>query len=82
MVPDIELYLQPDGFWCGRRLKNGKMSKHSHCISEEEIATMFSTFMNAYCAETGQDKLLLKDAIGQGFLAVKLKTESGETQSV
>ena len=82
MVPDIELYLQPDGFWCGRKLKNGKMSKHSHRISEEEIATMFSTFMNAFCADSGEDKLLLKDASGQSFLAVKLKTESGETQSV
>ena len=82
MTKDIELFLQPDGFWCGRQLKSGKMAKHSHRITEEEIATMFTAFMNSFCQETGQDRILLKDASGQSVLAVKLKTESGETPSV
>ena len=81
MTKELDLFLQPDGFWCGRQLKNGQMAKHSRKITEEEIATMFTTMLNAVLTKTGRDKLLLKDSAGQMFVAAKVETDNGATHS-
>ena len=77
MENGIELYLQPDGFYAGRLLKNGRMAKGSHLITEDEIITMFTTLMRAYTEKTGNDSMILKGDDGNAVISklVKLKSQ-------
>ena len=71
MTKNTELFLQPDGFYAGRRLNGGKMAAGSHKISEEEIITMFTTLVRAFNAKTGQDTMMIQGDDGKA-VAVKL----------
>lgn len=38
-----------DGFYVGRILKDGKLSKDAYKISDKEIARMFEEYLRSYC---------------------------------
>lgn len=44
----------PDGFYIGRIMKSGMLSKDSRKISEQEILTMFEDLLRRNKAETGR----------------------------
>ena len=80
MAKEIELYLQNDGFYAGKKLKNGEMSKDSHKITEDEITIMFTTLLRTFVAKTGKDTIFLQDDDGHAVVAklIEVKTETGE----
>ena len=49
----------PDGFYVGRILKSGLMSKDSRKISDQEIIAMFESLLRRNKAETGRSVLSL-----------------------
>ena len=77
----IELYREDDGFYAGRRLKDGRLSADAHKVTAEEIMTMFTEFFCDCCKESGQDKLLMQDADGQLFVTMKVPAKkAGEAK--
>ena len=56
---EISIVLTQQGFFAGRKLKNGTLALGAHKISEEEILTMASTILRTYQAKTGQDTLVV-----------------------
>ncbi len=77
MEKGIDIYMQDDGFYVGRQLKNGTMAKGSFHITNDDIATMFTHLMDAYCRKNGTDTMPMKDANGGIIVAKRLKTELG-----
>ena len=69
MKQETELYLQQDGFYAGRMLKSGAMSKGSHRITEEEIMTMFAAIMRTYAAKKGDNTLIIEGDDGRTVVA-------------
>lgn len=51
--PANELIMRADGFYLGRVLKDGTLSKSARKITASEIVTMFAAFFSAYCAHNG-----------------------------
>ena len=49
----------PDGFYIGRILKSGMLSKDSRKISEQEIITMFEDVLRRNKAETGRSVMTI-----------------------
>jgi len=49
----------PDGFYIGRIMKSGMLSKDSRKISEQEIITMFEDLLRRNKAETGRSVLTI-----------------------
>ena len=47
-----------DGFYVGRVLKNGELSKDSYKISNTEIALMFEDYLRSYCERNNTNILL------------------------
>jgi len=78
----IDIYQKEDGFWVGRELKNGKMAAGSYHITGEDIMTMFSTLFKDFCDEQHQNQMLMQDAGGQLFVAMKVpaKKRAGEAE--
>ena len=74
----IELYREKDGFYAGRKLKDGSLSADAHKISAEEIMTMFTEFFSDCCKETGQDKLLMQAGDGQLFVTMKVPAKDAK----
>lgn len=73
----IELYLEKNGFYAGRKLKSGKMAAGSHKITEDEITTMFVTLLRAFAAKTGQDTMMIGAAEGQAVIAKLVAVKAG-----
>lgn len=73
MNKNIELYKTQDGFYAGTPIRNGKMSKNSHRITDEEIMTMFSYLFKGFCEKYGQDKMFMQT--NDGTLLCVMKTE-------
>ena len=49
----------PDGFYIGRIMKSGMLSKDSRKISEQEIITMFEDVLRRNKAETGRSVMTI-----------------------
>lgn len=47
-----------DGFYVGRVLKNGELSKDAYKISDTEIALMFESYLRSYCERNNTNILL------------------------
>jgi len=77
---DIELYLEHDGFYAGRRLKSGKLGKGAHKLTEEEIFTMFTTLVRTFVAKTGQDTLVVQGEDGKAVVAKLVRLEADGPQ--
>ena len=69
MAKEIELYLEPDGFYAGKKNKDGKLAKGAHKLTEDEIFTMFTTLVRTFAAKTGQDTLVIHGNDGKAVIA-------------
>jgi hypothetical protein len=67
----------PDGFYIGRIMKSGMLSKDSRKISEQEIITMFEDLLRRNKAETGRSVLSLFSH-GKPVLVAKLDPDIRE----
>ena len=69
--------MEPDGFYAGRKLKNGKLGAGAHKITEDEIFIMFGTLARAFQAKTGKDTMVMTGEDGKAVIAkvVPLKTD-------
>lgn len=78
MTKELELFLENDGFYAGRKLKSGKLAAGSHKITEDEIFIMFTTLARAFQAKTGKDTMVIPCEDNQAVIAkiVPLKTEN------
>ena len=79
MTKELELYLENDGFYAGRKLKSGKLAAGAHKLTEEEIFTMFTTLVRTFAAKTGQDTLMIQGNDGKAVVAklVRLEAQQG-----
>ncbi len=68
----------PDGFYIGRIMKSGMLSKDSRKISEQEIMAMFEDLMKRNKAETGQSVMSVFSH-GNPILVAKLNPDIMET---
>ena len=75
MTPKYDIYLTDEGFFVGRRLKNGKMAAGSRRITDEEIMTMFTHLYQNYVKQTGTDKMLMQTSDGTSLCTFRLKFE-------
>lgn len=49
-----QLLKSDDGFYVGKILKNGNLSKEAYHISNNEIIGMFAEYLQDYCLRTGK----------------------------
>lgn len=68
----------PDGFYIGRIMKSGMISKDSRKISEQEIMAMFEDLMRRNKAETGRDVMSVWSH-GNPVIVAKLNPNIMET---
>lgn len=82
MTKEIELFLEPDGFYAGKKNKSGKLGADAHKLTEDEIFTMATTLVRAFEAKTGQDTLVIQGDDGKAVIAklVEIKGQDAEKQ--
>ena len=68
----LDIYQQEDGFYVGRKLKNGNFGRTVYKLTGDDIMTMFTKFFNDYCEESGQKQMLMQSGDGQLFVAIKV----------
>ena len=80
MMNEIELFLEPDGFYAGKKNKDGKLAKGAHKLTEDEIFTMATTLIRTFAAKTGQDTLVIQGNDGKAVIAklVEIKGQDSE----
>ena len=69
IMQEIELFLEPDGFYAGKKNKDGKLAKGAHKLTEDEIFTMATTLIRTFAAKTGQDTLVIQGNDGKAVIA-------------
>ena len=72
MTQNIEIFQEKDGFYAGKKNKNGKMAKGSYHISATDIMTMHTALVKDMMAETGEKRILMKDSDGNLFATVMI----------
>jgi hypothetical protein len=65
-----------DGFYVGRVLKNGSLSKDAYHISNHEIALMFEDYLRGYC-ERNKTNILLAYRKGRLVYETLLHNDDG-----
>lgn len=82
MTKEIELFLEPDGFYAGKKNKSGKLGADAHKLTEDEIFTMATTLVRAFAAKTGKDTLVIQGNDGKAVIAklVEIKGQDAEKQ--
>ena len=81
MTQSLDIFQEEDGFYVGRKLKNGKMAKGAYKLTGEDIMTMFTQFFEDCCRESGQQKMIMKSADGQFFVTMKVPAkDAGEAK--
>ena len=79
----LDIFQQEDGFYVGRKLKNGKLGKGAYKLSGQDIMTMFTQFFTDYCEETKKTQLAMRSGDGRLFVTAmvpepdKAKGEAG-----
>ena len=68
----LDIFQLEDGFYVGRKLKNGKLGKGSYKLTGQDIMTMFTKFFTDYCDDTHKTQLAMRDASGQLFVTAKV----------
>ena len=81
MAKESELYLEPDGFYAGKKNKDGKLAKGAHKLTEDEIFTMFTTLVRTFAAKTGQDTLVIHGNDGKAVIAKLVDVKTGNDAS-
>ena len=71
----IDIFQQEDGFYVGRKCKNGKMAKGAYKLNGNDIMTMFTKFFTDYCEESGQKQLLMQDGDGRLFVTMQVSAK-------
>lgn len=66
-----------DGFYVGRVLKNGQLSKDTYKISDTEIALMFGDYLRRYC-ERNNTNVLMAYRRGKMAYEALLHDENGK----
>lgn len=66
-----------DGFYVGRVLKNGQLSKNAYKLSDTEIALMFEDYLRRYC-ERNNTNVLMAYRRGKMAYEVLLHDENGK----
>lgn len=69
-----------DGFYVGRVLKNGSLSKDAYHISNHEIARMFEDYLRDYC-KRNKTNILLAYRKGRLVYETLLHNEGGTVGS-
>lgn len=57
-MKEQKLLKSENGFFVGRILKNGELSKDAYKISDNEIAAMFEDYLRRYCARNETNVLM------------------------
>ena len=70
---EIGIYLTQEGFFAGKKLKDGKLSADAHMISEDEVISMASILLRTYVAKTGKSTLVIQGSDGKAMM-MKLVT--------
>ena len=79
MTQTIEIFQMEDGFYAGKKNKNGQLAKGAYHISAEDIMTMHTALVRDMLAETGEEKVLMRDSDGNLFATVMIPVgEAGE----
>lgn len=68
-----QLLKSKDGFYVGRILKNGGVSKDAYHITENEIIGMFSEYLQDYCLRNGKPLEIMRK--GKPFIRATLVIE-------
>lgn len=69
-LQDYEFLQCEDGFYFGRALKNGSISKDARKVTNEEIIQMFSEILQNYCLT--YKKPLVLDRNGKPFIQAQI----------
>ena len=69
-LQDYEFLQCEDGFYFGRALKNGSISKESRKVTNEEIIQMFSEILQDYCLT--YKKPLVLERNGKPFIQAQI----------
>lgn len=69
-LQDYEFLRCEDGFYFGRALKNGNISKDARKIEESEIIQLFSEFLQNYCLH--YKKPLVLERNGKPFIQAQI----------
>ena len=69
-LQDYEFLVCEDGFYLGRALKNGSISKDARKITKEEIIQLFSEILQDYCLRTGQPLVIERN--GKPFIQAQI----------
>ena len=69
-LQDYEFLRCEDGFYLGRALKNGSISKDARKVSNEEIIEMFSGLLQDYCLTYKKPLVLEKN--GKPFIQAQI----------
>lgn len=78
MTKELDIFMQDDGFYVGRQLKNGKMAKGSYKLTGNDILTMFAKFYNDYRTETGSNELAMTDDDGAVLVTMRVEKKKNE----
>ena len=70
MLDNYEFLRCEDGFYLGRALKNGSISKDARKVSNEEIIQMFSELLQDYCLT--HKKPLVLERNGKPFIQAQI----------
>ena len=68
----LDIFQLEDGFYVGRRLKNGKLGKGAYKLTGQDIMTMFTQFFEDFCRETGKTQLAMQSGDGQLFVTARV----------
>lgn len=78
MANEIELFLEKDGFYAGRKMKNGKMAAGSHKITEDEIIIMFASLLRVFAKKTDGDTMVVQGDDGMAMIAKLVPLKKAE----
>lgn len=77
----IDIFQTEDGFFVGRRLKNGRPAKGAYKLTGRDIMTMFTQFFQDYCTDTHTDRLAMEDGHGHVFVTMTVPAgKAGEAE--
>ena len=71
----LDIFQLEDGFYVGRKLKNGKLGKGAYKLTGQDIMTMFTQFFEDFCRETGKTQLAMRSGDGQLFVTAKVSAK-------
>ena len=81
MTKTLDIFQQEDGFYVGRKCKNGKPAKGAYKLTGGDIMTMFTKFFTDYCDDTHTGQLVMEDGQGHVFVTMKVPAkDAGETK--